>query len=140
MLYQHQIQVWRMWPPPLPPTATFGNVRRPLARFFPFIIYNGPDVERVYKQYTIMLFGRSHELLAIFACSGVLGTHPNRQKKPNLVMALADDLGFSDVGWVNSNLITPTLDALAKDGVILNRHYVFSYCSPTRGTSLLVAA
>ena len=58
-----------MWPPPLPPTATFGNARR-LARFFNFIFFNGPDVERVYKQYTIMLFGRSHELLAIFACSG----------------------------------------------------------------------
>ena len=57
-------------------------------------------------------------------------------RRPNLVMALADDLGFSDVGWVNPSVKTPTLDALARDGVILHRLYVFCYCSPTRGSLL----
>ena len=56
--------------------------------------------------------------------------------RPNLVMALADDLGFSDVGWVNPSVKTPTLDSLARDGVILHRLYVFCYCSPTRGSLL----
>ena len=51
-------------------------------------------------------------------------------------MALADDLGFSDVGWVNPSVKTPTLDALTRDGVILHRLYVFCYCSPTRGSLL----
>ena len=45
--------------------------------------------------------------------------------RPNLVIVLADDLGFSDVGWKNPNLITPHLDALASAGVVLDRHYVF---------------
>ena len=57
-------------------------------------------------------------------------------QQPNLVIALADDLGFSDVGWMNPNLQTPHLDALASEGVILHRHYVFCYCSPTRGSLL----
>ena len=56
--------------------------------------------------------------------------------RPNLVIALADDLGFSDVGWVNPSVKTPTLDALARGGVILHRLYVFCYCSPTRGALL----
>jgi arylsulfatase B len=57
-------------------------------------------------------------------------------QRPNLIMALADDLGFSDVGWVNPSVKTPTLDALALDGVVLHRLYVFCYCSPTRGSLL----
>jgi leishmanolysin-like peptidase len=56
--------------------------------------------------------------------------------RPNLVMALADDLGFSDVGWVNPSIRTPTLDALALGGVVLHRMYVFCYCSPSRGALL----
>ena len=44
----------------------------------------------------------------------------------DLVMALADDLGFSDVSWVNPSVKTPTLDSL-EDGVILHRLYVFCY-------------
>lgn len=55
---------------------------------------------------------------------------------PNFVLALADDLGFSDVGWKNSNLHTPHLNSLQRKGVTLHRHYVFCYCSPTRGSLL----
>ena len=51
--------------------------------------------------------------------------------RPNLVIALADDLGFSDVGWANKNLLTPTLDALARTGVVLHRHYGTSAFSDT---------
>jgi arylsulfatase B len=74
-------------------------------------------------------------LAALLAAVGGVASAAD-PRRPNLAIALGDDLGFSDVGWVNPNLKTPTLDALARDGVILHRMYVFCYCSPTRGSLL----
>jgi arylsulfatase A-like enzyme len=47
-------------------------------------------------------------------------------------MAVVDDLGYDEVGWKNPLLKTPTIDALANDGVILERHYAFHVCAPSR--------
>ena len=64
-------------------------------------------------------------------------------KKPHLVYILADDFGHHDTGF-NSHAAgalpdadtvkTPTLDALAGEGVILNRYYAYQFCSPTRSS------
>ena len=51
---------------------------------------------------------------------------------PHIVFILADDLGWSDVGWRNSFMPTPTLDRLASEGMILNQSYVQPSCSPSR--------
>ncbi|KAL5268954.1 hypothetical protein ACHWQZ_G002699 [Mnemiopsis leidyi] len=53
-------------------------------------------------------------------------------KPPNIVIIVADDLGYNDVGFQGSNVSTPNLDRLAKEGVILKNHIVSSSCSPTR--------
>lgn len=52
--------------------------------------------------------------------------------RPNIVMIVADDLGWGDVGFNGSDMRTPHLNQLAKEGVILNRYYVSPICSPTR--------
>src|SRR5207248_9516844 len=52
--------------------------------------------------------------------------------KPNILLIIADDLGWRDVGYHGSEIRTPNLDALAKGGVRLERHYVYPTCSPTR--------
>ncbi|MDB4535292.1 sulfatase-like hydrolase/transferase, partial [Akkermansiaceae bacterium] len=39
------------------------------------------------------------------------------QKKPNIVIIMADDLGFSDLGCYGSEINTPNLDTLAKEGL-----------------------
>ena len=56
--------------------------------------------------------------------------------KPNIVFVLVDDWGFADVGFRNPDILTPNFDMLAKTGLILNRHYVFKYCSPSRASLL----
>lgn len=52
--------------------------------------------------------------------------------KPNIVLFLADDLGWADVTWHGSAYRMPCLDKLAKEGVLLEAHYVHPMCSPTR--------
>ncbi len=52
--------------------------------------------------------------------------------RPNIIVVVADDLGWGHVGWQNSKVQTPHLDRLANGGVKLNRHYVAPVCSPTR--------
>ena len=54
---------------------------------------------------------------------------------PNVVFIVADDLGFSDVGFRNNNEIrTPNIDNFAKEGIVLEKYYVQAVCSPTRAT------
>lgn len=52
--------------------------------------------------------------------------------RPNIVVILADDLGWGDVGWHGSEIKTPNLDGLAASGAKLEQFYVQPVCSPTR--------
>lgn len=51
---------------------------------------------------------------------------------PNVVIILADDLGYADVGYHGSDIQTPSIDRLAQEGMRLERFYVTPFCSPTR--------
>ena len=55
---------------------------------------------------------------------------------PNIVVLLADDLGWGDVGWHRGEIPTPRLDALAATGAKLEAFYVQPVCSPTRAALL----
>jgi len=52
--------------------------------------------------------------------------------QPNIVILLADDWGFSDVGAFGSEIATPHIDALAKAGMRFSNFHVAGSCSPTR--------
>jgi arylsulfatase A-like enzyme len=74
-------------------------------------------------------------LLAItFSFIGCSSTSTPTQDKPNILLILADDLGYNDLGFQGSqDLITPNIDALAKNGVIFtDAHVTASVCSPSR--------
>lgn len=57
-------------------------------------------------------------------------------KKPNFLVVIADDLGFSDTGPYGGEIPTPTLDRLAKEGVLMTGFHTASACSPTRAMLL----
>ena len=53
-------------------------------------------------------------------------------ERPNVLVIVADDLGWNDVGFHGGDIDTPSLDRLAAEGVELNRFYTTPICSPTR--------
>lgn len=53
-------------------------------------------------------------------------------ERPNILLIVADDLGWSDVGWHGGFGKTPVMDQLVKEGVELDHHYVQPVCTPTR--------
>lgn len=57
-------------------------------------------------------------------------------KRPNIVVILADDMGFSDIGCYGSEIDTPQLDALAKNGLQFTQFYNGARCCPTRASLL----
>src|SRR4051794_15764167 len=57
-------------------------------------------------------------------------------KRPNIVIILADDLGFSDIGPYGSEIPTPNLERLAAEGVRFSQFYNTARCCPTRAALL----
>ena len=55
---------------------------------------------------------------------------------PNIVLVLADDLGYSDLASYGSEIQTPTISALAKNGISFSNYHTASSCAPTRGMIL----
>jgi arylsulfatase A-like enzyme len=69
--------------------------------------------------------------LLLLAC--VVGSLVAADRPPNIIVILADDLGWADLGHDGSKIDTPSLDRLAKEGVKLKRFYSSApMCSPTR--------
>jgi arylsulfatase A-like enzyme len=60
----------------------------------------------------------------------------NAADKPNIVIILVDDMGFSDLGCYGSEIPTPHIDALAKGGLRFTQFYNTARCCPTRASLL----
>ena len=61
---------------------------------------------------------------------------PVSASRPNIVVILADDLGWSDLGAYGGEIKTPNLDALARDGLRYTQFYNTGRCWPTRASIL----
>ena len=71
-------------------------------------------------------------LLALLALCASAGAAP----KPNIVVILVDDMGFSDLGCYGGEIPTPNLDALAQNGLRFTQFYNTARCCPTRSSLL----
>ena len=56
--------------------------------------------------------------------------------RPNILLIVADDLGYSDIGIFGSEISTPNIDALAAEGITLTQFHVYPNCGPTRGAMM----
>lgn len=53
--------------------------------------------------------------------------------RPNILLIVADDMGYSDIGAFGSEIATPNLDSIIREGRVLTSFYTAAACSPTRG-------
>jgi len=77
--------------------------------------------------------------LSLCAFLAVLSLPLCHARLPHIFMVLVDDFGWAEVGYHRDNVTysqvhTPTIDALVKQGVELNRHYVHMTCTPSRAS------
>lgn len=74
-------------------------------------------------------------LAGLAACSQKQNKEVPAQK-PNVLVIVADDLGFSDIGTFGGNIQTPVLDKFGKEGMLFSNFHVLPTCSPTRSSLL----
>ena len=65
-----------------------------------------------------------------------MASEASTQQKPNIVLILADDLGFSDIGCYGGEIRTPNLDRLGREGIRATSFYNTARCSPSRASLL----
>ncbi|MDP6041028.1 MAG: sulfatase-like hydrolase/transferase, partial [Candidatus Latescibacteria bacterium] len=59
-----------------------------------------------------------------------LSPRRNKMKKPNIIMILVDDMGYSDLGSFGGEVRTPNLDRLASNGIRFTQSYNSARCCP----------
>lgn len=74
------------------------------------------------------------KIISYFLLSSVSLKSYSNTAHPNIVLIIADDMGWKDVGYHGSEIQTPNLDQLAAEGIRLDRFYVQPYCTATRAS------
>ncbi|MDB6111896.1 MAG: sulfatase [Pedosphaera sp.] len=75
-------------------------------------------------------------LVTILAAASLGCMAAEKATRPNIVLVLADDLGFSDLGCFGSEMPTPNLDRMAASGLRMSQFYTTPRCCPTRAALL----
>lgn len=70
----------------------------------------------------------------IFLLCALVEAHA--QQRPNIVLILADDMGYADLGCFGSEIETPNLDKMASEGIKMTNFYNASRCCPSRASLL----
>jgi len=74
--------------------------------------------------------------VASLSIPNLLSAAESNRKRPNIVLILADDLGFSDLGCYGGEIQTPNLDRMAAEGLRFSQFYNCAKCAPTRHSIL----
>ena len=82
------------------------------------------------KVYTLLITG----ILLFISCtqSTVTNQQIEKTKRPNILLIMGDDIGFTDIGSFGGEIETPNIDALAHQGMIFSNFHTSVSCSPTR--------
>tara|TARA_B110000438_G_scaffold32351_1_gene31891 strand:+ start:3710 stop:5314 length:1605 start_codon:yes stop_codon:yes gene_type:complete len=85
----------------------------------------------ILKECSAMKFSHLYQymLVTIFCASSALG-----DSRPNIVLIISDDMGYSDLGCYGGEIETPALDSIAADGLRFTNYYVNNMCWPTRAS------
>ena len=86
-------------------------------------------MSRTIPTYTAIL---AATVAILFASSATGDAAP----RPNIVVIMSDDMGYSDIGCYGSEIATPNLDHLAKNGLRYTQFYNTARCCPTRASLL----
>ncbi len=90
-------------------------------------------IKKMVRRIQIFIIGIP--FLFLVSCNKVANDY-GKSSKPNIVLFVADDAGWHDVGYHGSEINTPNIDRLAEAGVELNHFYVYPTCSPSRASLL----
>nr|WP_294895343.1 arylsulfatase [uncultured Pedobacter sp.] len=82
-----------------------------------------------------MRFIKPFLVVALFL-SIAFSVESQTKNQPNIIIILADDMGYSDIGCFGSNIQTPNLDEMAKEGLKMTAFYNASRCCPSRSSIL----
>jgi arylsulfatase len=86
------------------------------------------------KIYNLLFFNSCFviPLLAGLTSCSETGEIDKLLQRPNIVLLVADDLGYADLGCYGGDIETPNIDNLAMNGIKFSRFHTSPLCSPTR--------
>jgi len=82
----------------------------------------------------IKAMGLGAVAFAVPGCINASESRAEKQKRPNIVLIMADDMGYSDIGCFGGEIRTPNLDGLAAGGIRFTQFYNTARCCPTRAS------
>lgn len=85
---------------------------------------------------TLFFCGLSHILIAQVSLASGTNENEGQLEQPNILLIVADDMGYADLGIHGSSIRTPRIDGLARQGVIFSQFHTAPMCSPTRSMLL----
>jgi len=82
----------------------------------------------------IKAMGLGAAALAVPGCAGSPQLSARNYRRPNIVLIMADDMGYSDIGCYGGEINTPNLNGLAAKGIRFTQFYNTARCCPTRAS------
>src|SRR5437868_14513555 len=82
----------------------------------------------------MQFYRASLAVIYLIVCAPLALAQSQPARRPNVVIIMADDMGYSDAGCYGGEMHTPNIDALAARGVRFTQFYNTSRCCPTRAS------
>jgi len=82
----------------------------------------------------IKAMGLGAAAFAVTGCMNASGSRADKRRRPNIVLMMADDMGYSDIGCYGGEIRTPNLNGLGSRGLRFTQFYNTARCCPTRAS------